>query len=553
MAPTDPAAIPSVQRDSPPPAGRTARGRWVRTELIGVGTALLLTTLAVTHLLQTDRSWLLFGDGDSVFPQLVRASLLAGEPQHWALSSVLFIPELALYLILAAILPTAHAALVAYAACSMLLIYGALRLAAAAVSRGDKTPRSHPRAVGGALAGLALLTLLTLTESSITRSSFELTTLVMTPTYYGATTIALLLGAALCAWLLSTPRPAPRRVPVILAHIALAAIVGISTLSNPLIGGWLIAPACVALLFVWRMRRPRTGRAPLTLIAVLSGATVLGFLLRFTLGDLIAKEADTYVRPNALAASLDAYGAAFATYIRTPGGVAGTLLVLGALACCAQVVRRADRENRSAALFLGLVSVVAPIIVIGFGIALGTDAPRYLAPVFFAPLLGITALIADMRITPAPIDARIGTGRQLRLAAIALTAITALLVGLVAATPRRALTDTLDRDAACAANWLAAHDVVAIGSFWDARPVNAQLGIPGRLLQVDPVLNRYVWLDNRGTVTPSHASVLLRGPWSPLNASADSAGTGATETVSCGNFSLVVYPEAVLPIGPPHA
>ena len=65
--------------------------------------ALLLALLAIAHLAVTDRSWMLYYDSETVLPALVRGSVLAGQPQDWALSAVLFIPEMGLYFALAAL------------------------------------------------------------------------------------------------------------------------------------------------------------------------------------------------------------------------------------------------------------------------------------------------------------------------------------------------------------------------------------------------------------------------------------------------------------------
>ncbi len=543
-----------------PPDPRTRMTR-LGAELMGWGSALLLTVIALAHLVNTDRAWLLFHDGDSVFPLLVHASIAAGEPQHWALSSVLFVPELGLYFVLAAVFGSGPAAQLAFAVCAMLLIYGALRFAAGALRRDLAQPGHTNRAIIAALAGFAVLVFLTLTESSISRGSFELTTLVMTTTYYAATTIALLYGAALCAWILaSAGRDAPRAAShprVVLVFVVLGLLVAVSTLSNPLIAGWLCAPAILALGFGWLLRLPRSPKVPILLALTLILGTVLGYATRTALGDLIAKSADTYVRPDGLSISLAAYGKAAGEYLSTAGGIIGALLVLVCLGTGVFLIGRSVRERRPVTLFLALLSVGAPLVVVGGGLLLGTDAPRYLTPIFFAPLLAVTALFADHRVWPgwlvrtAEITARRYSVTQRGASVVLIAAV--MIVITVAVVPDRTRANQYEADVVCTATWLSNHEGVAVGSFWDARPVNGRLAEPGKLLQVDYAFNRYIWLDNRATPTPQRASVLIQGPWGAVKTPSLPVGTRAPKVTRCGQYTITDYGTPVIPIGPPHA
>lgn len=542
-----------------PPDTRTRMTR-LGAELLGWGSALLLTVIALAHLVNTDRAWLLFHDGDSVFPLLVHASIASGEPQHWALSSVLFIPELGLYFVLATVFGSGPAAQLAFAVCAMLLIYGALRFTAGAIRRDLARPGQPNRAIIAALAGFAVLVFLTLTESSINRGSFELTTLVMTTTYYAATTIALLFGVALCAWVLGAAgagTPTASRPRVIVAVVMLGALVTVSTLSNPLIAGWLCVPAILALGFGWLLRLPRSPRVPILLALTLTLGTVLGYTARGALGDLIAKSADTYIRPDGLSISLSAYGKAAAEYLSTPGGIIGALIVLVCVGTGVFVIGRSVREHRPVTLFVALMAVGSPLVVVGGGLLLGTDAPRYLTPIFFAPLLAVTALFADQRVWPAWLErtAELTAHRYSvaqRGASVVLIA-AAMIVITVAVMPDRTRANQYEADIVCTANWLASHDGIAVGSFWDARPVNGQLAQPGKLLQVDYAFNRYIWLDNRATPTPEKAAVVVQGPWGAVNVPELPAGTRAPEVIHCGQYTITNFGSPVIPIGPPHA
>ncbi|MFC0197408.1 hypothetical protein ACFFIR_11090 [Microbacterium arthrosphaerae] len=68
--------------------------RWAR-ELLGVATALAISVAVVAATASSPRSELLFRDGDSLVTSLVIHSLAVAQPQDWAMSSVLFLPEIA--------------------------------------------------------------------------------------------------------------------------------------------------------------------------------------------------------------------------------------------------------------------------------------------------------------------------------------------------------------------------------------------------------------------------------------------------------------------------
>ena len=77
------------------------------------------------------RAELMFRDGDSLIVAMVSRSLLAGGPLDWAMSSVLFLPETAVFTALDAILPLDVNGLLAVSAVvNLLALYGAIRLVA---------------------------------------------------------------------------------------------------------------------------------------------------------------------------------------------------------------------------------------------------------------------------------------------------------------------------------------------------------------------------------------------------------------------------------------
>src|SRR5579859_1607767 len=123
--------MPRERVDAPP---STTVPRWL-AESAGVVLAVALALMAVAHIDATDRSWVLYYDPDSVLPALVQGSVLAGQPQDWYLSAVLFIPEMGLYFVLAGLGLGIKGTLALNAVVNLLLLYASLRLVSGLAQR----------------------------------------------------------------------------------------------------------------------------------------------------------------------------------------------------------------------------------------------------------------------------------------------------------------------------------------------------------------------------------------------------------------------------------
>ena len=103
---------------------------WVR-ELAGWLGALGIAMLVSAQVAGSARSELLFRDGDSLIVAMFARSVLAGGPQDWAMSSVLFLPESTVFAGLDVLLPLdVNDLLAVNAVVNLLALYGALRFAA---------------------------------------------------------------------------------------------------------------------------------------------------------------------------------------------------------------------------------------------------------------------------------------------------------------------------------------------------------------------------------------------------------------------------------------
>ena len=166
-------------------------------EAIALGAAIAIACLVVLHLSLSERSWLIYFDGDSMLPALVQASLSSGERQAWALSSPLFIPEMTIYLGIGSLHLPVSVTLTLNAIVNWIAFYAALRFLAGA-------SRDH-RSSQYSLAAFTVFGTMALLESSGNRNSLEDASLLSTGTYYSATVIGSVFLLAIVARLWHQP------------------------------------------------------------------------------------------------------------------------------------------------------------------------------------------------------------------------------------------------------------------------------------------------------------------------------------------------------------
>ncbi len=500
---------------------------WVR-ELAGWMLALAVAVITVGTVAATARAELLFRDGDSLIVALLSRSLLAGGPQDWAMSSVLFLPETAVFTALDAVLPLDVEVLLAVSAVlNMLALYGALRLVA-----GRRRVGAAP--VAWAVAALAVFGVLAMTETSASRDALELASLPLTTTYYSATVLGAVLTVGIVRRMLDRDRP----TALLLA--ALLVVTGISTLSNPLFVAWAVVPVGL-LLAVRAVRGGRTApgarsTAWTALTALAMGAGV-GFAVRIPFSAWIANTGAGYAQPERWRESLVYYGELLGDRLGSPLGVLAAVITAALLGWA---VARSIRAHDSGSRFVARAAWLAPLLVVVGAIALGTHAARYLQPLAFAPVL---ALVADPHVLLlAP---------RLRRQATAVIAVV-LVIGAGLSIPRMAAAVSRpDTDLACVTAWVDASDRTGAGQFWTVRLPKLHLDDPSRLVQVDHRLDGYAWLVNRTDLAQTQVSFLVEDaqtvPWElPVSAIPD-------DVIDCGRYRILDFGDTPLPLGPAHS
>ncbi|PQZ55705.1 MULTISPECIES: hypothetical protein [unclassified Microbacterium] len=492
---------------------------WVR-ELAGWIGSLALALITTAQVASSDRSELLFRDGDSLIVAMFARSVVSGQPLDWAMSSVLFVPESATFALLVLLLPFGVNGLLAInAVLNMIALYGAIRVVA-----GRRREGTAP--VTWSLLGLAAFCVLAMTDLSGSRDALDLASLQSTTTYYSATVVAVVLSVGLVR------RVMDRESGGVGLLLALGATAAVSTLSNPLYAVWAVVPITL-LLAVMAIRSPQRVRMAM-LLAVLLVGTALGFLGRIPLRAWIANTGAGYVQPELWNESLGYYAGLFTDRISTPAGVLGALIVVALIVLA---VLRTARAGDAGTRFVAAVAWLTPALVLIGAIALGTHAARYLQPLAFAPVLALVALPRSWRM-PFRVESL-----------LAAAAAAVLVVGGVLSVPRlAAASEEADPDLVCVTDWVNASGRTGAGQFWTVRLPKLHLDDPAHLVQVDHELNGYAWLVNRRDFDVGEVSFLVEDaqtvPWAlPEPAIPD-------EVVDCGRYRILDFGDTALPIGP---
>lgn len=500
---------------------------WVR-ELAGWMLALAVAVITVGAVASSARAELLFRDGDSLIVALLSRSLLDGGPQDWAMSSVLFLPETAVFTTLDALLPIdVDGLLVLSGVLNMLALYGGLRLVA-------RRHREGAAPVAWAVGALGVVGVLAMTEASASRDALELASLPLTTTYYSATVVGTVLAIGIVRRVLDHGRPRP----MLLA--GLIGVTSVSTLSNPLFVAWAVVPIAVLLIVSAVRRRGAAAGARVTawiVLATLAAGTAIGFASRIPFSAWIANTGAGYAQPEHWRESLVYYGGLLGDRLGSPLGVLAAAITAALLGWA---VARSIRSHDAAARFVARAAWLAPLLVVVGAIALGTHAARYLQPLAFAPVL---ALVADPRV--------LRLAPNLRRRATAVIAVL-LVIGAGLSIPRAiAAASRPDADLTCVNDWVEASDRTGAGQFWTVRLPKLHLDDPSRLVQVDHRLNGYAWLVNRADLAETEVSFLVEDPqtvpWElPVSAIPD-------DVVDCGRYRILDFGDALLPLGPAHS
>lgn len=486
--------------------------------------------LVVFSYLGTTQPRMLYDDGDSLLPVLVIKSLQAGEAQDWAMSPVLFLPELVIYGALSVLGWTIRETLSANAVVNFVLLYAALRVVSGRRNDGNREP------VIAALVGFGAFCVLAVLDASADRSGFALAFELAMTTHYSATLLAAVLAVGLVR------RAMAHRVHTTVLLLGLSLLSGVSALTNPLYVVWLVLPTSAVLVLLTALQRISIRRSS-RLVVVLTVGSLLGLLLRLPLSPWIVADGKDYVRIDRWATALGFYAEQLVATTSTVTGAISFGVVLGLWLASGATALLGIRSRRLEIAFLGVCGFVAPLIAFAGLVATGTEAARYMQPWAFFPVVALTAAVVGWIRWPNAKQPNI-----LAAAAACMLALTALI-----SLPRAAVVATaVDEDLRCVVQWIDLSQRTGAGQFWSARAPKAYARDQQHVIQVDHRLNVYTWLTNRADRHNAVVTYLVTDNRSqPFDYPIGVSESTATQ-IDCGRYTILDFYPLSLPLGPSH-
>ncbi|MDQ0278872.1 hypothetical protein QO003_003175 [Arthrobacter silviterrae] len=518
---------------------RGAVGVWntLAVETVAVLVALTLAVVAVWHMAFSSRSWMLYYDTETVLPAMIWGS---GTVQHWALSAVLFLPEMALYGLIALMGMSVKATLTAFAVADFFFAYLALRMTAGLVAKV-----SRPMRVFGALLAFTAIVVFAFLDDSPRWDTFELVSLLSTATYYGATVIALIATIGIAAAL--TAQALSRGCQIRLA-CGLTAVAFISTASNPLYLGWVCIPL-VATLLVLAWSRLLRFRTTASISCILAASAAAGLVARLPFAGLITKSASAYAVPGRALSTAIYYVRMLTERASSLSGFASLVMMFILIISSVILSRHFIRQKSSAAALVVTMGWMSPLITMCGAVALGAVGTRYLQPLFYAPAITLVLVPVLVRARWPAARSRPRLWRVRKPAVMmSLAMVVVLCCGLFGVALFRKSAD-IDSSIRCVDGWISAQNRVGAGRYWTIRGPKAYLANQSLLIQVDDHFNAYPWLVDRTDFNTRYVSFVIHDTTHPAPRLPRAVGPTHTSVVRCGRYTIEDFRTAVLPVG----
>lgn len=465
------------------PSAWLARRHALALEAGGLLSVGVLALLAVAHTTISPRADFLYFDGDTQLPGLVAISLATGDPTAWTMSTTLFIPEIALFLLWWAITPSPAWAF-AVSAFANLVILAVLLRWSAGIALAD---RSRGVRVAAGVGVFAVYVGFTLFENTPVRGDFQLFSMSMTSTFYFATLVATIVTMNLVVATLTRPAASGRRIITVSAGIV--AIAAVSVVSCPLYAAWAAAPAIIVILASLIAKI-----TPRAVAAALLGAVVIG-----TIGGLAARPLAApwlsstgaeYVRWFQVGPAARSLATIAVETVMAPGG---WIVVLGIIALVAltgiALVRAVRGGDRGPTALLPLWALVTAIGVPAGILLMGqVDVARYTQPVALLPLAALPASLRQLGV-------RFDWQPPRRPARIVITAMGVAAALILVPVTAASVSDVKHPDVDCVEAAIGSGvDRAAIGGFWTIRSLAVASEGRLRLLQTFPNGVVFPWM-----------------------------------------------------------
>jgi hypothetical protein len=540
-------------RDAPPSprvTGRTVAG-WLY-EVWAVVVTVFASLIAIGHLAQSQWEATFLYNADSIVLPMLEKSIQQGEAFDWVFSSQNFLfPEGLFFAVSSAFTDSPQVALYTNACLNIVVLYVLLRVIAHQLAH-----RSRHRFVEItiALAATMLYVVYVLLEPTATVNRSGTATLYLLTTYYYGVIVVGLVTISLTLWVTRSFSAGPwgrRRVLVYVALITL--ISGITIFSDPLYVAQVLAPVVVCLVLLALSRRVSWKRAAVLVLPGIAGA-VMGFALRTVFADLFASDLTSYFSADNIPTSILVLRETLNEMTSTAPGSLKLLLLTVVLftTACATLFALiglflpaiARRMSTVEFFIVTFVSVSSVSLFVGHVIT-GAITTRYLTPVYIFPLLTVVYLgvfvLRRLLVEVESAELRRNLSRFSLGIAIAgsIVIVTVGLLNLPAVV--RSASGATYSAAECFNEFIGDSNRDGVGSFWSVRPLEVYGESSGEILQVNPDLTAYAWMNNLAPYEDKTFSFVVSDASPQLPPESLEPLGEPVEVISCPGYEIYDY------------
>ncbi|WP_411699844.1 hypothetical protein [Conyzicola sp.] len=507
-------------------------------ELWALVVTVFASLIAIGHIATTEWETTFLYNADSIVLPLVEKSVQQGEAFQWVFSSQnFFFPEGLFFAISTAFTDSPQVALYTNACLNIVVLYVLLRVIARQLAHGS---RHQFLEITIALAATILFVVYVLLEPTATVNRSGTATLFLLTTYYYGVIVVGLVVLSLVLWVTRSFSPASwgrSRVKVFAVVVTL--ITTATVFSDPLYFAQVVAPMAVCLLILALSKRLTWRRAWVLVLPGLLG-TLLGFGLRAIFADLFASNLASYFSIEDFRLSIMVLRETFVEMTSSSSGSLKLLLLASVLAITFSVMAYAlvgcfrpsiaSRVSTVEFFVIGFVSVSTVSLLLGH-VLTGAITTRYLTPIYIFPLLTIVYvgvyLLRRLLVEVENATLRRDLSRFSVGIAIAASIVIVVVGSLNLPAVVRSASGANYNSMQCFDDFVGDSDRNGVGSFWSVRTLEVYGDARGEILQVQPDLSVYPWMNNLAPYDGTEFSFVVT----------DSSGQ--------------VPPEALIPLGEP--
>ena len=508
--------------------------------------------IAIGHIAKSDWETTFLYNADSIVLPMVEKSIAQGEAFHWVFSSQsFFFPEGLFFAISTAFTDSPQVALYTNACLNIVVLYVLLRVIARQLAHGS---RHQFLEITIALAATILFVVYVLLEPTASVNRSGTATLFLLTTYYYGVIVVGLVAITLVLWVtrsFSAGSWGRRRVKIYAVVVGL--ITAATVFSDPLYFAQVLAPMAVCLFILAASKRVTWKRVWVLLLPGLLG-TVLGFGFRVVFADLFASNLASYFSIENIPTSITVLRESFVEMTSTSSGSLKLLLIGSVLLITFSVMTYAivgcfrpaiaSRVSTVEFFVIGFVSVSTVSLFLGH-VLTGAITTRYLIPIYVFPLLTIVyvgvyllrRLLVEVENTTLRRDlSRFSVGIAIA-ASIVIVVVDSLNLPAVV----RSASGANYQSTRCFDDFVGNSQRNGVGSFWSVRTLEVYGDARGEVLQVQPDLTVYPWMNNLAPYEDTDFSYVVSDSSGQVPPESLIALGEPAEVIDCVSYTIYDY------------